>query len=135
MVRDFCAIVASRPSVALLGSVVLGALFTLAWAQFLHWCYRETNPDHRKQRVVSLAALNGAVERALVTAGIIWIPQVIGPVVAALIGIRAVLSWADLDAKTLAGRVRFNISIINTVVSLLWGMGWGIWAISLPQSN
>lgn len=127
-------VVLSRPSIALFGSVVLGALFTFAWAQTLHWSYRDINPDYKRQRSISIAAISGCVERALITTGVIWIPQTIGPIAGAWLVARALLAWAGLDAENISSRVRFSVSTINTAVSFLWAVAWGIWG-SLPQST
>ena len=121
-----------RPVVALAGSVVLGAAFTLVSAEMLHNSLEGTFPNIAAagpSRVRWIGAMIGALHRGLLTTLVIWLPAATGPVAGALLAVHAILGWGGVDSQTLPGRARYNISMTNQMVSIFWAIAWGIWGI------
>lgn len=114
---------------ALLAAVVLGMPVTYGWAQTSHYFLRRRFPTELAddKRVIWLAIVTGMLNRTLLTTLAIWMPQAAGPVLAAIIAVQAVLGWGRFDKDAVAGRARYNVSMLNVIFSLTWAVAWGIW--------
>ena len=118
------------PSFALIASIVGGAIFTAAVSQLLH---RIINQQFRWQidendRVIWIAVVVGICERAVLTTFAIWISSGAATFAGAMLAVKAAASWGSLAADSKAGRSHFFVTIIGSLASILWALGWGIWA-------
>jgi hypothetical protein len=123
----------SRPVIALLASVFGGAVITAAWAETSHLILRRNYPQFTgKDRSFWGASYIGIVERLLVTMLTIWVPQALGALAATLLVLKAVMGWGDLqnNQDIRPARARYGIALMNSVVSMIWAIGWGIWGTS-----
>src|SRR6266478_5636494 len=102
--HHLCAIF-TLPVKALVISIVLGAVVTLLWAEFLYRCF---SSDHPEQRARGIAAINGMVIRGFMTSLVIWLPQAVGPTVAGLLTAHGLLAWAGLEQKDKPARIRYT---------------------------
>jgi hypothetical protein len=109
---------------ALLVSVVGGIPVTLAWSQAFHWILRKTYADHRR---VWIGVTFGLLERTLLTTFVLWLPMAVGPFAGTWIVAKGIIGWGDLDSKTEDGRARYAVTLMGSLVSILWAIGWGIW--------
>jgi hypothetical protein len=120
--------VQSKAGLAILLSVVAGVVFTFIWANAAHaiaqWKYPELK---NKDRGAFIPAFTGALERLLLTITAIWLQPAVGPIAAAIIAVKVVLQWGDLDGKSRSARTRYLVSFTNNLVSITWAIAWGIW--------
>jgi hypothetical protein len=128
----FLACVNSHPFFsALFMSVVIGIPVTWVWSNALH---RALKKDYADSRQHWIGITFGILERCLLTTFILWLPQAAGPFVGAWIAVKAVTGWGDLDQKTEKGRARFAVTLMGSLGSILWAVGWGVWGMP-PHSN
>ncbi len=109
-------------------SIFLGAIVTYLWANCLYSCFASKDEEERRDR--RIAAINGMVIRSFITSLVIWLPQAVGPTVAALLAAHALIAWAGLDNKEKPSRIRYTISMLYHIVSIFWAIAWGLWATS-----
>jgi hypothetical protein len=123
----------SRAGIALLASVLGGVVATVIWAEISHFLLRKSYPEFTgKDRSNLIGPIMGIVERLLLTILTLWLPQALGPIAAAVIAVKAVLGWGDLQASnTRPGRTRYSVSFMNGLVSIIWAVAWGIWGTAL----
>jgi hypothetical protein len=114
-------------------SIVGGAVVTLIWTELLHWIVRrQFRKGPEPSRIRPLPAISGLLERAVVTALVIWIPAGTGPFMGTWIVAKAAGGWAfvarpqgytDDHEKAL-----YFVGLLGSLVSLGWALGWGLWA-------
>lgn len=114
---------------ALTMSVVVGMVVTWIWSSILH---RMLKKDYNDQRLPWIGVAFGVLERGLLTTFVLWLPQAAGPFVGAWIAVKAVTGWGDLDQKQEKGRRRYAVTLMGSMLSILWAVGWGIWGMP-PQ--
>jgi hypothetical protein len=121
----------SRAGIAILASVLLGAVFTGIWARTSHWFLRKCFQFPPDNLGFLIGVLMGIVERLLLTITTLWEPQALGPIAAALIAVKEILGWADLKPKDndRPSRIRYSVSFMNNLVSVIWAISWGIWGM------
>jgi hypothetical protein len=103
----------SRAGIALMASIFGGILFTFFWSDFSHLVLRTTYPEHftGADRSRWIGVMLGIVDRVLLTMLTLWLPQALGPIAAAIIGVKAVLGWGDLQKDSnRAARTRYSVS-------------------------
>jgi hypothetical protein len=133
-IRMNCLLSIPKPVWALAASIVLGAVFTFLWAEFSYYLRRRkfpvTEADPEAERGRWTSAIMGILQRAFLTTIVIWLPMSTGPIAATLIVVNVAVGWGRYDTKSLEGRSRYTVSLMNGIVSVFWAIAWGIWANS-----
>jgi hypothetical protein len=120
-----------RTTFAIFSSVIGGLFVTFIWTEVSHQLLKYFFPQFSgNDRSKVIGPTVGMVERLLLTILTIWLPQALGPIAAAVIAAKVVLGWGDLGGSTTGrpGRTRYSVSLMNSLVSIIWAIGCGIWA-------
>ena len=115
--------------IALLVSVIGGAIVTFCWSELWHWylhkSYPEAFPGSDRDRVIAISL--GVLERGVFTALVLWLPAAVGAPAGAWIVVKSAAGWGALAGGKEAGRSRFYVALMGSLVSISWAMFWGIW--------
>lgn len=111
---------------------------TFGWAEFLHWMIRANRTDRppdTRRRWFGITL--GFLERGLVTAFILWLPNAAGPFIGAWLVVKAATGWGDFGREQTSepARARYAVVLLASLGSIIWAVGWGIWWMPPPRSN
>jgi hypothetical protein len=126
----------------LLASVLIGQGATWAWVTFLRRIARrqdKKNPekpilytdiyfDDGSDPVGWLLALTGCVERAVVTALMIWAPKYVPAFIGLWVALKYVPGWVNFEGSNLQVRGHYMITLQGNVVSFAIAIAAGLLA-------
>jgi hypothetical protein len=88
----------------------------------------ETDKDRPIVFITELPRWIGWIERTLVTLVVMWLPASAGTVIAALLALKMAGGWGALKTGTTKARAVYSVSLVGSLLSILWAVLCGVLA-------
>jgi hypothetical protein len=89
---------------------------------------KETEDDRPIVFISELPRWIGWIERALITLVVMWLPASAGTVIAGLLALKMAGGWGAVKSGTTQARAVYSVSLIGSLLSILWAVLWGVLA-------
>lgn len=125
--------IAAINAVALFVSIWVVGIVTKPITDYFHAQLRRQHGEDYKpaERINWIGSLIGYLERGLLTILVIWLPGAVGPTLAAIIAVKAASGWGSMGQDKPAGRARYFVIFMGTMVSCTLAVVCGLVTASL----
>jgi hypothetical protein len=89
---------------------------------------KETEEDRPIVFISELPRWIGWIERTLITLVVMWFPASAGTVIAGLLALKMAGGWGAVKSGTTQARAVYSVSLIGSLLSILWAVLWGVLA-------
>jgi len=89
---------------------------------------KETEEDRPIVFISELPRWIGWIERTLITLVVMWLPASAGTVIAGLLALKMAGGWGAVKSGTTQARAVYSVSLIGSLLSILWAVLWGVLA-------
>jgi hypothetical protein len=119
--------------IALLISVFVGHFIPKCVTKHLYKVVQEkakneTDEDRPIVFISELPRWIGWIERTLITLVVMWLPASAGTVIVGLLALKMAGGWGAVKAGTTQARAVYSVSLVGSLLSILWAVLWGVLA-------